>query len=65
MDVNAKVLASYTWGIKVVQCTVSYAPEGRSLRDINAKTKVAALARMYSKPGGKVPTGITISANRP
>ena len=45
---NSPLIISYTWGIKVVQWTVSYAPGGRSLRDVNAKTKVTARAMIYS-----------------
>lgn len=60
---NRRVQVSYTWGIKVVQLTVSYALGGRSLRDMNAKTKVAARAMMYIKPGGKRATANVIPAN--
>ena len=40
--------------MKVVQWTVSYAPGGRSLRDVNAKTKVTARAIIYTTPAGKI-----------
>ena len=40
--------------MKVVQRTVLYAPGGRSLRDVNAKTKVTARATIYSIPAGKI-----------
>ena len=40
--------------MKVVQWTVSYAPGGRSLRDVNAKTKVTARAKIYNKTAGKI-----------
>ena len=43
--ININVNADYTWGIKVVQQAVSYAPSGGSLRDVNAKTKVTARAK--------------------
>ena len=39
--------------IKVVQRTVSYVPGGRSLRDVNAKTKVTSRAKIYSIPPNK------------
>ena len=39
--------------MKVVQLTVSYAPGGRSLRDINAKIKVNTRAIIYSIPPDK------------
>ena len=39
--------------MKVDQCTVSYAPGGRSLRDIKAKTKVIARAIIYTTPANK------------
>ena len=32
---------------------VSNAPGGSSLRDVNAKTKVKTLAKIYSRPAGK------------
>ena len=41
----------------MVQRTVSYASGGRSLRDVNAKTKVTARAMIYSIP----PDIVTIS----
>ena len=49
--------ASRFWAscMKVVQWTVSYAPGGKSLRDVNAKTKVTALAKTYSIPPDKGP----------
>ena len=40
--------------MKVVQCTVSNAPDGSSLRDVNAKNKVTARAKIYSIPAGKI-----------
>ena len=40
--------------MKVVQWMVSYAPAGKSLRDVNAKTKVTARAIIYSMPAGKI-----------
>ena len=33
---------------------VSYAPGGRSLREVNAKTKVIARAKIYNKTAGKI-----------
>ena len=45
---KSHLIISYTWGIKVVQWRVSYAPGGRSLRDVYAKTKVTAQAMIYS-----------------
>ena len=41
----------YIWGMKVVQRTVSYAPGGRSLKDVNVKTTRAII---YSMPGGEI-----------
>ena len=41
---------------------VSYAPGGRPLREVNAKTKVIARAKIYNKTAGKIEikaTGIT------
>ena len=40
--------------MKVVQCTVSYAPAGSPLRDVNAKTKVAARASKYNRKVDKI-----------
>ena len=34
----------------MVQWTASYVPGGRSLRDVNAKAKVTARAKIYSIP---------------
>ena len=45
---------NYTWGMKVVQWTVSYV--GRSLIDVNAKIKVIAQDKIYSIPTDKVET---------
>ena len=45
----------------MVQWTVSYAPCGRPLRDINARTKVIARDIMYRKPAGKRDKEITVS----
>ena len=53
----------YMWGMKVVQRTVSYAPGGRSLSDVNAKTKVTARDKIYSIPADKKPKKPTTSAN--
>ena len=44
---------NYLWGIKVVQWTVLYAPGGRSLRNVNAKTEVTTQAKIYSIPPEK------------
>ena len=49
--------------MKVVQRTVSYAPGGRPLRDVNAKTKVIARAKIYSIPAGKIEIKATVSPN--
>ena len=43
----------YTWSIKVVQWTVLYVPGGRSLKDVNAKTKVTARDKIYNIPPNK------------
>ena len=47
---------NYTWGMKVVQWTVSYVPVGKSLIDVNAKIKVIAQDKIYSIPTDKVET---------
>ena len=43
----------------MIQWTVLYAPGGRPLRDVNAKTKVTARAKIYSIPAGKIEMKIT------
>ena len=52
---NRNINISYIWGMKVVQWTISYAPGGRSLRDVNAKTKVTPRAIIYRIPPDKAP----------
>ena len=42
--------------MNVVQWIVSYAPGGRSIRDVNAKTKVTIRGKIYRIPEGKVET---------
>ena len=37
----------------MVQWTVSNAPVGRSLRDVNARAKVKTRAKIYNMPAGK------------
>ena len=50
----------YTWGMKVVQWTVSYAPADSPLRDVNARTEVTARAKIYSIPPNKGPKKRTV-----
>ena len=44
---------NYIWDIKVVQWTFLYAPGGRFLRNVNAKTEVTTQAKIYSIPPEK------------
>ena len=46
-DEGVSMIMVYIWGIKVVQWTVSYAPGGRSLRDVKAKAKVTPRTKIY------------------
>ena len=48
--------------MKVVQCTVSNAPGGSPLKDVNAKNKVTARAKIYSIPAGKIENPIIPTA---
>lgn len=41
--------------MNVVQRTVSYAPGGKPLSDVNAKTKVTDRAKIYIIPPDKTP----------